>query len=981
MKKNYLISKRKLCEKSRRLTGVLLFGVMLLMGISNVFAQTVCSPNIEFTVQFIDATEGQSNAKMVISGVPSNNFLVGFSEGGTYNGSDLGSSDEFGNKAEPSPGTNILGRYLSQTLSNPASGAGTIYTVRVQDPVNNCYTDKQATQQRVNWSVKPSYTDLEVEVSQNAGGTKIGETVTVTVKVFNNNDNTGIDIVDAQGVQIFVHHPVAGLEFTGNATTANGSYDAATKIWTVGTVPAGQEYELQLQYTITARGVFQVGAEVNSATNTEKDLDSIPLSEDADSPFEDEDDEGSICVTIPWDWCETDQFTFQLISNSYAGVQWMRNGSVITGSTADFEIHADGYLIIKSLGEYNFVKNFGEACPAEGCCPITIVEGVRPDLQNIDPVAICLGSDMPEDVVAVDNRLASAYDEDRGDIKYQWFALDGVNATILDGNTALAFNMSALPAEAGEYTYRLVAHDFLHSTCRDSTEFKFVITNIVDPIAVAPAEVCEEGDIKLALENHEEFADGFAFNWYYETEPGTSLGSDSTVTRTNAEVEWTGNYVVRVSKSFVISGITNPTACEKLDTVNVVVNPLPDIPVVIDKTYCEGDEIAELVTHVTDSLNASGSYLNWYLSLDPPLISYLTGSPSIIVPNSEVNEGEAGKTYSYWVTQTDSKGCESHHATFDVIIHGLPEKPKVSDLAYCEGDTDLGALTAVLSANSGYHLDWYASDDPAAEPLTEAPTPTAQTIGVFTWYVTQTFERDDAAGDKSCESPKIAISIHIKDRPDRPTMAVIPPFCLDEDVSGVDISTYLTKSPATTSPEENSNQFEEFVYWQYPGFTANGNNTPSISTESAGSNFGLVWEDWTYNDTLTCSSEQADFRVVVNPLPDFELISVAALCVGDESLNNGAIYISDYQDTDKIRWHEGTVFSEGSANAVVLGSEALSSGGAFASGLTNPSAATTYVVEVENEFGCKSTETVAMTPKDCECPGGYCEPAIITKVP
>ena len=977
MENNYLIRKKlRLLRWGRLFAGFAVFGILMLVAASSLMAQTVCSPKIEFTVQAIDeSSEGVGDAKLILSGVPEDTYYVGYSSGATYTGSALGAGDEYSTKTT-SIDPLTVGRYVATGLINPTTSAGDQYTVRVQSPTDNCYTDSTVVLPRVNWSVAPPYTDLEVRVTKGGDASTVGDVVKVTIEVYNNNTNPGVTADTAKGVVIMVHNPLSGFTYVANSDSlgAGQSYDQTSQ-WFVGDVLPGQTFTMTLSYISVGRGVFQVGAEVQTNTATVEELDSVPLDQGGGGTFEDEDDEGSICIQTPWDWCETDRFVFKLLSNQGGGsISWYKDNNLISGTTSEY-IATNDSLVILSPGTYNFSKSFGgdPLCDVAGCCPITVYEGVKPDLAAITPQAICFGDNMPT-IVAIDNKIhPDDYEDDRGPAEYQWFNNNGTNnpnSDSLSGYTSLSFDMSLLPDTAGTYLYRLIARDSKHITCLDTTDFQFVITNIEKPIANSNSPICAEDSIILSIDNPEKFVSGFNFNWYYQPDSSVRTGVDSTVTFVNADSSWSGDYIVMVSQTFNL-GFGN-TYCEKRDTVNVIVNPLPLPPVVRDTAYCQYDIVAGLVVHIVDS--TGGVYLNWYGD-DSTGSSYLTSDPALAAARPD--SSEAQNHGPFYVTQTDINGCESHMADFDIVIHALPEPPSVEDIAYCEGDSP-DSLTATTTATTGYVLNWYGQDSTGVSTGTNSPTPDASTVDTLYFYVTQT----ELTTTLNCESFNSEIIVYIKDTPDRPSF-VDPTYCLDDTPAA--LTTHLTQSAAsTTSPTSME------VHWQYPdtGFTDDGSAVPSVSTANAGSYYGLVWEEWNYlrpdgTTPMTCTGEEEDFRVIVNPKPEVDIIAVNALCVGDSSLNNGSLYITDYRDTDTIDWQVNTAFDSGASYTSVDGSVAEADGGRFAKDLSNPPTSgspVTYAIRVTNEFGCQDLFTEDMTPKDCECPGGYCEPASVQRL-
>jgi hypothetical protein len=981
MKNNYLIE-NQLLNKGLSWVSNSVFLVLLLLFVNQAVAQTECAEKIEFTVQSIDETiEGGNDAKLVLSGVPANDYFANYTAGPTYS---AGAPTTTFGSLTPATEPLTLGRYIATGLINPATSAGEDYTVRVQMPDNSCYSDSTIVLPRVNWSAGPEYTDLEVVVAKSGDATTVGATVTVTVTVTNRDDNAGATTVDAAGVNIAVYTPAAGLIYQGaSANTANGTFDDPTMVWSIGTVPAGSSPTLQLTYVVSERGVFQFAAEVKNTTSIVDELDSVPLDTDGGTAFEDEDDESSVCISTPWDWCTTDEFNFVLLSNVYSNITWQKNNVDITATVpGEYILNLDGSLTIQSIGSYNFRFDNpqGASCDALGCCPCDVIQGIRPDLDPINPAAICLGGGLPS-VIAVDNEIF--YDSDRGNVVYQWLNDNGTdnptNDTIV-GQTSLTLDLSALPQVAGTYQYKIKALDELHSTCIDSTTIEFVITDIEKPIANSNTPICEEEQIELTVTNLTDYsAGGFTFNWWYEADSAATFAAvgDSVGILDADPVTHSGDYIVRVSQTFTSTFASSSvdTYCEKTDTVNMLVNPLPTPPELQDNTYCQYDNIEELIWHVVDS---TGGYLKWY---DP------NGSAF----QNDVDGGTAFRTDALWpkpdssvattwgyyfVTQTDGNGCQSYPDSFVVNINALPAPPFVSDLAYCEGETGIAPLTAT-ALSGDYTLAWYddtlatgAGNTPASPAI---PTPDASLVETLRFYVTQTFNTS------ACESYNSELVVYIKDTPERPSFDD-PTYCLDATTVSLD-NHYTSTASSTTSPSNT------LLHWTYPGFVDDGVAVPTPVSTDAGSSFGLVWEEWEYvhpdASTFLCEGPQEDLRVIINPKPEVDLISVNALCIGEAPQDDARLYISEYRDSDVLLWHVGSTFNALSVIAASQTGDAIrGNGGAFASNLTNPILGVglvTYAVQVTNEFLCVETGTIVLSEKDCVCPGGYCEPAAITR--
>jgi hypothetical protein len=988
MKNNYLIkNKDQLFKLGLPWIGSLGLLIMILLSGGRTVAQTSgpCTVPVDFTVQTMDeSVEDAGDAKMIISGVPNATYLVGYTVGPTYSGSDP-PPNVYSALVNPVE-ANTLGKYLSDALANPAASPGTIYTIRLQENATSCYTDLVDTLPRVNWSKAPEYSDLEVTVEKSGDAEVINQNVTITVTVLNRNDNPGATGASAEGVEIQVITPAAGMTFVTAVGPNAPNLNTSTMVWSIGTMPAGDSLVLQLTYTMVKRGVFQIGAEVKTTTGTNEELDSVPYDANTLGNFGDEDDEGSVCVSTPWDWCTGDSFSFQLISSDYSGITWFKTplgGGASTELTGDVpgshKVDGNG-LTIYDVGSYNFVytSGLGAECDAVGCCPVDVVQGKRPFLEEMAPNAICLGADLPTPT-AVDTSIV--YDPDRGNVLYQWYQYDGTDSTAaIAGQESLVLDLSTLPLVAGIYHYKIMAWDSLHATCLDSTTYEFEITDIEEPVANANSPICEEKQMELTVTNMGDFPSAaYVFSWWDLEDSirwvasGDSVGIISTVAPDDS-----GRYVVQVFREFTStfsSGNIN-TSCAKTDTVLMVINPLPEPPVMQDSTYCQFTHIEELVWHVVDS---TGGYLKWYdPGNDPFLNDDNVGITATLTkdlwlkPDSSI----AGKD-TYYVTLTDANGCQSYPDSFFIQIDEIPEPPIVSDLAYCEDATITESLTAT-AIDGNYSLTWYddtlatGAGGTPADPT--PPTPVSDNIGIFRFYVTQT---KNLAGSKVCESRNAMLSVYIKDTPEAPSY-VNPEYCYTETAVPLNDAANLTLAArSTTAP------YDSLLHWDYPGFTDDGVLVPTPLTTESGSNFGLVWEEWIYDDTLSCPGPSEDFRVITNPEPDADLLAIDGLCIGSIMQDNASLYLTQYRDTDVLLWHVGSTFnpSDPGLAASQTGVDIRTAGGAFATSLTNPSTgATTYAVQITNEFNCVITNTIDLATKECICPGGYCEPASVDRI-
>jgi gliding motility-associated-like protein len=199
--------------------------------------------------------------------------------------------------------------------------------------------------------------------------------------------------------------------------------------------------------------------------------------------------------------------------------------------------------------------------------------------------------------------------------------------------------------------------------------------------------------------------------------PTVSAGSDKKVCRgSSANLTVTGakTYTWTPTTGLSCSGCANPTAsptsttnyvvsgtdsngCTNKDTVQVVVNPLPNVSAGADKSICIGN---------TASLTATGA-LNYSWSPSTGLSCTLCSNPTVTTTTST----------SYVVTGTDTNGCVNTD-TVNVIVNPLPIVNAGPDKSVCNGNSAAlsasGASTYVWTPTSG--LSCTSCYNPTASP-------------------------------------------------------------------------------------------------------------------------------------------------------------------------------------------------------------------------------------------------------------------------
>jgi hypothetical protein len=559
-------------------------------------------------------------------------------------------------------------------------------------------------------------------------------------------------------------------------------------------------------------------------------------------------------------------------------------------------------------------------------------------------------------------------------LNYQWYNNNGPSnpgVTAIAGNDTLV--LETLPTTAGIYNYRLISVQDGHTSCTDTTEVEFIINEIPIVAATSNSPICQEDTIELAATNDaiNNAINPFpaaSFEWWG---PNSWTSNTAVDTVMNAQAVKAGSYFVRAFYT------ANGLECADTTSIPIVVNPLPDKPNAIDTTYCQQIAAKRLSALLIPSpASHNGDSLRWY---EGPTLYQFTDKPdttTLIGYNvgPYANTTVAAGQYTWYVTQVDNLGCQSHPDTLVVTIDAKPLVPTVRDFAFCQ-DYPTTPLTATASAGS-YGLIWYGEDKSNIPGDTSATytAPPSDSVGTFTYWVSQ---YNTVSG---CQSDTTDFDVFIKDTPDGPAV-VEPTYCLNET------AVPLVATPVVTNTVSGA---LNTLTWYWNGTTSG--TAPTPPTTLPGASWAYVTQTTLYEllgvDTLSCESPQSPLKITVNPLPVASVIPVSALCIGTLSQNNGMLILNRYRDSDQADWNIGSAFSAGTGTTP--GFIVIPNTGIIASSLPNPTGTQEdYTVRIKNfhpgnashpaQFECFIDVTVPLVAKDCTCPGGYCEPATVTK--
>ena len=224
-------------------------------------------------------------------------------------------------------------------------------------------------------------------------------------------------------------------------------------------------------------------------------------------------------------------------------------------------------------------------------------------------------------------------------------------------------------------------------------------------------------------------ATGSNINWYDDAGLTNNVGIGNTYS--------TGQTAVGVYTYYLTE--TDVNGCESNSTaVDLEIYSLPTAPAAIDEVACEGG--------VIPNLTASGSNPIWYS--DAALTIVVGGGTSFATGQTITG------VYTYYVTETNTNGCESVPTTVTLTINSFNTMPNIANETACLGST----VPDLTASGIGANFNWYSDVSLSNLVSTSNPFATGQTgVGIYTYYVTET--------QNGCESPAAIITLEIYTTP------------------------------------------------------------------------------------------------------------------------------------------------------------------------------------------------------------------------
>ncbi|MBE51297.1 MAG: hypothetical protein CMP51_06375 [Flavobacteriales bacterium] len=379
-----------------------------------------------------------------------------------------------------------------------------------------------------------------------------------------------------------------------------------------------------------------------------------------------------------------------------ANVSWYSDAllSTIVGSGNSFNTGQT------SVGIYTYyVTETLNGCEGPST-PVTLEIYNVPSSPIVANQTVCFGSSIPA-LTAVGNNIS-------------WYS-DSTLTNLVSTGTNFNTGMTAV----GVYTYYVTDTDMNGCESAPST-ILLEIYNVPSSPIIANQTVCFGSSIPALT------AVGNNISWY--TDP-TLTNLVSTGTNFSTGMTAVGVYTYYVTD-------TDINGCESTpSTISLEIFNLPSAPLISNQTACEGS--------VIPNLSAIGNNVSWYSD------SLLT---NLIYTGNSFNTGQTTVgTYTYYVTETNSNGCESPVSLVTLTINSFNSMPITNPVSACFG-ANIPNLTV---SGVGTSFEWYSDAALTTIVGNNSPFVHGQTnIGIYTYYVIE-------VSSNGCVSPAASVTLEI----------------------------------------------------------------------------------------------------------------------------------------------------------------------------------------------------------------------------
>ncbi|CCH52042.1 cell wall surface anchored protein [Fibrisoma limi BUZ 3] len=811
--------------------------------------------------------------------------------------------------------------------------------------------------------------DLAISKVADTPQVSYGSNASFTIQINNIGQGTATNVVVRDTLD-------PGFVYVSSTPTATVNGNILT--WNLGNVAPGSVTSLSVTATAQADGVLFNAAGVSTT----------------DSEDFTRNNSTRACISVPIVLCPDEAYIAQ-IPAEFTNVEWFKDGGTTPIATGN------SFTIVEA-GSYRFTTTTNFQCPAGGCCPIVVEDGIIPDLA-IAPAtpAICIGETISLTATGcTSGTIAWSTGETTASIQVaptttstysvtctstqrgvctasasttvtvnQIPELALTSATICAGESATltastgfaSYTFSAGATQIGSTNQAIVSTAGTYTVTATTAEgcttvaTGTVIVNPIPELALTSATICAGESATLTAST------GFASYTF-------SAGATQIGTSNQAIVSTAGTYTVTA---------TTAEGCTTVATGTVIVNPIPELALT-SATICAGESA---------TLTASTGFASYTFS---------AGATQI----GSTNQAIVSTAGTYTVTATTAEGCTTV-ATGTVIVNPIPELALTS-ATICAGES------ATLTASTGFASYTFSA---GATQIGSTNQAIVSTAGTYTVTATTAEGCTTVATGILTVNPAPVAAI-------TPTSATV---CEGESVtltaSGGTSYLWSTSETTATISVTATGVYSVTVSNEQgcsdvASTTITVNPTPVLTVSSAticagssttltvgGCEGGtLVWSTGdntaslvvaptlttTYSATCTfttgCSSTTAA-TVTVSDAPSFTAAPIAtpATCNGATANNNARITLSTLVNTERADIVAGATYAGGPAYGAPTNVSVVNGTVVFEN-LPNPTTAQPYTVRLFSAGGsCFIDVTVTLQPADCQCPAPKCVPVVIQK--
>lgn len=364
--------------------------------------------------------------------------------------------------------------------------------------------------------------------------------------------------------------------------------------------------------------------------------------------------------------------------------------------------------------------------------------------------------------------------------------------------------------------------------------------------------VCEGENLELKIQNPDPLA---TYNW---TGPKGFTATGVSIIRPNADLSMSGDYSVTASLG----------ACVSISRViNLQVNPKPIISSISDQSYCDGENISELVFYA----NQPGTSFSWTNS-NPNIGLAANGTgnlPSFLAINKSLIPVKA------IISVTPSlNGCNGVPISFEIIINPIPNITVPSNIIVCSGTSQLSNI--FTSSIPGTTFTWTNSNPTiglAASGIGNLPTFTT----INTSNTSKTAVITVTPQLNNCTGVPISYSITVNPLPKITNNVLLQEICSGESTSEIVFTSDIPGTSFNWTANASPN---------LQGFLTSGTgNIPIQTIKNNSINDGII--NYTVTPFLNgCAGISSTYTILVHPLPTANLSGGGTACFGSNSLLN-----------------------------------------------------------------------------------------------